>query len=75
MIWKIYPLLKFDFLGVFVNTLTADDKYPVRDCENLPFSIQTQLFEKRKSFSYFFIDFLKSSSSFKDFFKKDHRHS
>ena len=29
MNWNIYPLLKYEMLGVFVNTLTADDKYPV----------------------------------------------
>ena len=43
MIWKIYPLLKFERLVVFVNTLTADDNYPAQDCENLSFPIQTQL--------------------------------
>ena len=40
MTWKISPLLKFQILGVFVNTMTADDKYPIRDCENLWFPIQ-----------------------------------
>ena len=40
MIWKVSPLVKFEILGVFFNTLTADDKYPVRDCENLAFRIQ-----------------------------------
>ena len=34
MIWKISPLLKFEILIVFVNTMTADEKYPVPDCEN-----------------------------------------
>ena len=43
MIPKIFPLFKFEILGGFVNTLTADDKYPVRDCENLQFPIQMQL--------------------------------
>ena len=43
MIRKISPLFKFEILGGFVNTLTADDKYPVRDCENLQFPIQMQL--------------------------------
>ena len=33
------PLVKLEMLGVFVNTLTADDKYPVADCENLQFPI------------------------------------
>ena len=43
MSWKISPLLKFEILGVFVKTLTADDKYPNRDCENLELGIQMQL--------------------------------
>ena len=29
MIRKISPLVKFDILGVFVNTLTVNRKYPV----------------------------------------------
>ena len=41
--WKISPLLNLDILGLFVNTLTANDMYPVRDCENLQLSIQMQL--------------------------------
>ena len=43
MIRKISPLLKFETLVVFVDTLTADDKYPLRNCENLLFRIQMQL--------------------------------
>ena len=43
MIWERSPLVKFVILVVFVNIGTADDKYPVRDCENLPFTIQGQL--------------------------------
>ena len=43
MIWKIFPLLKFEIIGVFVNTLTADYMYPVQDFENFPFPIQMQL--------------------------------
>ena len=43
MAWKVSPLLKFETLVVFVNTLTADDKYLVWDCENLKFPIQLQL--------------------------------
>ena len=47
-----------EILGVFVNTLTADDKYIVQDCENLPLASQMQLCEKRKTFSEFFVPFL-----------------
>ena len=43
MIWKISPLLKFEMIGVFVNTWTADYKYPVPDCENFSFLIQMKL--------------------------------
>ena len=43
MISKISPLLNFQVLGVFANSLTADDKYPFRDCENLQFPVQMQL--------------------------------
>ena len=37
MIWKMSPWVKFEILVMFVNTLTAEDKYPVRDWENLLF--------------------------------------
>ena len=43
MIWKISPLVKIEILGVFVNTLTADDKYSVQDFENFQFPIQMEL--------------------------------
>ena len=43
MTWKISFLLKLEILGWFLNTMTADDKYPVQDCENLQFLIQRQL--------------------------------
>ena len=43
LIWKILSLVIFEILEVFVNTLTADDEYPVQDCENLALSIQMQL--------------------------------
>ena len=29
MIYEISPVLKFEILEVFANTLTADDNYPV----------------------------------------------
>ena len=44
MICKISPLLKFGILGAFLKSLTVDDKYRNRDCENLQLSIQMQLF-------------------------------
>ena len=43
MIWKTSLWFKFEIIGLFVNTRTADYKYPVLDCENLSFPIQIQL--------------------------------
>ena len=60
---------------MLVNTLTLDGKYPVQDYENLQFQIHTQLSEKVKPFSKFFVTFLKSTSNFKHFEKEDDCHS
>ena len=54
MVQKISRLLKFEIIGVFVNDFNTDYKYPVPDCENLPFHIQIQLSQKRKLISQFF---------------------
>ena len=43
IIWKISPWLKFEIIRLFVNTWTADYKYPIPDCENLSFPIQIKL--------------------------------
>ena len=43
MNWKISTWLKFDIIGLFANTWTADYKYLVPDCENLPFPFEVQL--------------------------------
>ena len=74
MIWKISPSLKFEITGLFVNTWTSDYKYPVPDCENLPYVIRVQLSEKQKTFSRFFIPFKESSSNFEYFQKKKDPH-
>ena len=61
--------------AVFVNTLTADDMFPVQDFENLELPIQMELSQKRKTFSRCFVPFLESTSNFKHFEKKDDCHS
>ena len=65
MIWKTSPLVKFEILRVFVNTLTVDHNYPVRDCENLLFPISLILSKKRKTFSQFFVLVLEFSANSK----------
>ena len=59
---------------MFRNTLTANEKCPVRDCVNFPSPIQMQLSFKPTIFSDFFVPFLESTSNFKHFEKKDDRH-
>ena len=44
IVWKTSPWLKFGIIGFFLNTWTADHKYPVLDCENLPFTVPIQLY-------------------------------
>ena len=75
LIWKMSPLVLGESLRVFLNTLTADDKYPGQDCENLRRPIQMEFSEKRKTLSLFLVRFLESTSNFKSFEKKDHCHS
>ena len=60
---------------MFRNTLTANDNYPVQDCENLSSPIQMSLSLERNFFSDLFVPFLESTSNFKHFEKKDDRHS
>ena len=64
-----------EILGMFVNKLPADGKYPVEYYENLPFPTQMQLSEKRKLFSEFFVPFMDSASNFKHCSEKDDGHS
>ena len=61
MICKISPLFKFEILGMFGNTLTANDKYPVWNWENLQFPIQMQLSQNQKTFLQFILPFMESS--------------
>ena len=62
-------------LSLFPNTLTANDKYPFQDHDNLPSVIQMQLSLKLKPSSDSFVPFLESISTFKHFEKKGDRHS
>ena len=62
-------------LGMFRNTLTANDKYSFQDVENLLSSTQLQLSLKLKTLSNFSNQFLESGSNFKHFEKEDYRHS
>ena len=57
-------------LGLFVNTLTEDDKYCLLYRENLTQPIQILLSQKQKTFSRSLSAFLKSTLNFEHFQKK-----
>ena len=57
-------------LGLFVNTLSEDDKYCLLYNDNLLQPIQILLSQKQKTFSQFFSPFLKSTLNFEHFEKK-----
>ena len=57
LIFKISPLVLGEILGVFVNTLSADGKYPVQYWENLLLVIQMNFLKNQKLFSNFLSHF------------------
>ena len=58
-------------MGLLVNTLAVDEKYPVLNRGNLTIPIQMQLSQKQKSFPQFFPAFFKSGGNFERLEKKD----
>ena len=57
-------------LGLFVNTLSEDNKYCLLYKDNLLQPIQILLSQKEKTFSQFFSPFLKSTLNLEHFQKK-----
>ena len=57
-------------LRLFVNTLTADDKYSLLSRDNSMETIQMHLSRKQKTFCEFLCAFFKSTSNFEYFQKK-----
>ena len=75
MSWKKSLVLAWKILGLLVNTLAADEKYPVLNRDNLTIPIQMQLSQKQKKFSDFFAPFLNSNLNFERFEKKGDPHT
>ena len=69
--WKKSALVLSKILRLFVNNLTAADKYSRSIMQNLRQLIQTPLSQKQKTFSGFFIELLKYALNFEPFLKKD----
>ena len=64
-------LLTCQILGLLVNTLAADEKYPVLNRDNLTIPIQMQLSLKQNTFSPVLASILKSILNFEYFETKD----
>ena len=65
----------YKVLIIFVNKLTADEKYSLLNTDNLTQPIQMQLSQKQKIYSEFVSAFLKSILKFEHFQKKHEPHS
>ena len=55
--WKISLLVICEIIGLFVNTMSVDDKYFICNSENLPQTIQMQLCKMQKKILKFFLHF------------------
>ena len=58
-------------MRLFVHALTTDDKYSGSNMQNFPEQFQMPLSQKKKTFSRFFILFLKCTWNSEDFQEKD----
>ena len=71
MSWKKSPSVWYEILRLFVHALTADEKYSGSNMQNFPLQFQTPLSQKQKTFSRFFIAFLKGAWNLEHFEKKN----
>ena len=69
--WKKSPSVWYYILRLFVNALTADDKYSGNNMQNLPQQFQAPLSHKQNPFPGFFTAFLKCALNLENFQKKD----
>ena len=61
----------YEILRLFVNALTADDKYSDSNMQNFRTQFRTPLSQKQKTLSRFFIALLKCAWNLEHFQKKD----
>ena len=69
--WKKSALVWSGILTLFVNTLTAHNKYSRCNVNNFAQQVQTPLSQKEKTFCGFFIEFLKCGWILEHFGKTD----
>ena len=63
--------VRSQILTLFFNTLTTDDKYSRRNMLNFKEQLEVPLSQKQKTFSQFFLAFLKCALNLEHFGKKD----
>ena len=68
---KKSPSVWYEIFRIFVYALTSDGKYSGSNMHNLWQQFQTSLSKKQKTFSAFFIAFLKCALNLEHFEKKD----
>ena len=71
MNWKESALVWSEILRLFVNTMTADNKYSRCNVYNFAQQVQTLLSQKQKTFCQFFLAFLKYAWNLEHYEKKD----
>ena len=69
--WKKSALVWYEIFRLFLNTLTADNKYSRCNVHNFAQQVQTPLSQKQKTFCGFSIAFLKCAWNLEHFEKKD----
>ena len=70
MSWKKSAIVWSENLTLFVNTLTTDYKYSRRNMLNFSQQLEAPFSQKQKTFSGFFIAFLKFALNLKHLEKK-----
>ena len=73
--WKRSLLVTSEISGIFVLTLTGDDKYTSYKSKKFEPAVQKQLSKKQKISYHFFVACLESTLNFLHFEKKDQTHS
>ena len=71
MSWAKSTLVCSEILTLFVNTLTTDDKYSRRKMLNFTQQFEALLSQQQKTFSGWFLAFLKCALNLEHFAKKD----
>ena len=71
MTWEKSTLVCSEILTLFVNTLTTDEKYSRRNMLNFTQQLEALLSQKQKTFSGWFLAFLKCALNLEHFVKID----